>query len=198
LGTGEAPLYPIETEEPEEEVTSSIAPQPSIVDLLRQDLKELEEAEDVFIPIIGYERVGLQVKYRMPESGKQLDEIARRVMREHKDTYSRNLYTAIDTMITLCEGLYVQPQLEVELEQTAPDVPVMLDPELSGEPVKFDERLAEALGFGSEVHTARAVLRRTFGNNDLAVIAHAEKLSRWLSNTKANLDMEFWQLGEAR
>jgi hypothetical protein len=173
----------------------SLGKQPSIVDLLRQDLKELEESEEVFIPVTGYERVGLQVKYRMPESGKELDAIARKNMREFKDQFSRNLYTAIDTMITLCLGLYVQPTQELELEARIIE-PVELDPEEMGEAVKFDVRLAEALGLGSEIQSARVVVRRVFGNNDMAIVSHAEKLSRWLINTKANLDVEFWQLGE--
>lgn len=169
---------------------------PSYVELLRQDYKELSEAEDVLIPVQGYERVGLRVKYRMPESGKELDAISRKVMREFKDTFSRNLYTALDTMIVLCEGLYIQPlasELELETQVTEP---IPLDPELSGEAVRFDQRLAEALGLGSDIPGARQVTRRLFGNNDMAVISHAEKLSRWLANTKADLDVEFWQLGE--
>jgi hypothetical protein len=194
--------FPIDVE-PEDEADTkivSLGKQPSIVDLLRQDLKELEESEEVFIPIIGYERVGLQVKYRLPESGKELDAIARKVAREYKDQFSRALYTAIDTMITLCLGLYVSPseELGAELETEVPREPVELDPDLSGEAVKFDERLAEALGFSQEVHSARAVVRRVFGGNDMAIMTHGERLNRWLANTKANLDVEFWQLGEER
>lgn len=162
--------------------------EPSLVDLIKQDLKELSEAEDVFIPVKGYERTGLRVKYHMPESGKELDNIARKVMREQKDTYSRNLYTAIDTMIYLCDGLYVQP--------ADVDEPVELDPQLTGSPVTFDETLAMIVGLDSENPTARQVVRKLFGNNEMAIIAHAEKLNRWLMDTKADLSVELWQMGE--
>jgi hypothetical protein len=185
------PVEPF-TEEPEAEVIS-LDKQPSIVDLLRQDLKELEEAEEVLIPIQGYDRVGLQVKYRMPESGKELDAIARKNAREFKDSFSRSLYTAVDTMIVLCVGMYVQPQFDTE-ESTVEAKLLEIDD--SGEPIRFDDRLAEVLGFGNEVSSARAVVRRLFGNNDMAIMSHAERLSRWLANTKADLDVEFWQLGE--
>jgi hypothetical protein len=189
--------FPIDVgpEESEENVVQ-LGKQPSIVDLLRQDLKELEESEEVFIPVTGYERVGLRVKYRLPESGKELDAIARKNMREFKDNFSRNLYTMIDTMITLCQGIYVQPdQKELGLETPITE-PIPLDADGTGETVYFDERLAEALGFAEEVHSARAVVRRMFGHNDMMIMNHSERLNRWLMNTKANLDVEFWQLGE--
>jgi hypothetical protein len=189
--------FPIDVPSPDDQEAEvvSLGKQPSIVDLLRQDLKELEESEEVFIPITGYERVGLQVKYRLPESGKELDAIARRVSREFKDRFSQGLYTSIDTMIILCLGLYVQPTEEIPLETPIKE-PVELDPDESGEAVRFDERLAEALGFADEVHSSRAVVRRLFGGNDMAIMNHSERLNRWLMNTKANLDVEFWQLGE--
>lgn len=183
--------------ERDEEPTSIVTPigaSPSYVDLLRQEYQELIDSEDVMIPIAGFEKVGLRVRYRMPESGKELDGIARKVMREHKDNFSRNLYTAMDTMITLCEGLYVLPVAELDLEGQ-PQEPQPLDPSNSGEPARYDEKLAEIMGFG-EVNSAREVVRKLFGKNDMAIINHAEKLSRWLANTKADLDVEFWQLGE--
>jgi hypothetical protein len=171
---------------------------PSYVDLLRQDYKELSEVEDVLIPVQGYERVGLRAKYRLPESGKELDTIARKAMREHKDTFSRNISVAMDTIIVLCVGLYIQPANteELGLESPTPTEPIPLDPENTGEPARYDHRLAEILGLGEDVNSARAVVRALFGNNDLAILAHSEKLSRWIANTKADLDAEFWQLGE--
>lgn len=160
----------------------------SLVDTFKQELQELAETKTVMIPVRGYERTGLQVKYMMPENGKQLDAIARRVNREVKDTYSRNLFTAMDTMSTLCDGLYVQPEGVPE--------PVMLDPNETGMPCHFDVTLAELMGMNGTSGSARQVIKRLFGNNDMAVMSHAERLSRWLQNTKADLDVEFWQVGE--
>jgi hypothetical protein len=161
----------------------------SIVDVLQAEFKELADTTDVYIPVKGYEKTGLQVKYHLPEHGKELDDVARKVQREVKEAYYRNLYTAIDTMIHLTDGLYVQPADVPE--------PVMLDPQEIGMPVSFDHRLAEILGMGDgeQAVTARQVVRKLFGNNELAIIGHAEKLSRWMQNTKADLSLEVWQLG---
>src|SRR6266545_352917 len=175
-------------EEQEVEFDTGLDGAPSVVDLLKQDLQELVSEHDVLIPIEGYESSGLQVKYGMPEGGKELDNIARKVAREYKDAYSRNLYTAIDTMIHLCTGLFVLPRDIV-------NEPVMLDPQETGSPCRFDMYLAEIFGWDSGQMTARQVVRKLFGGNEMAIVRHAEKLSRWMQNTKANLNLEIWQLG---
>ena len=160
----------------------------SVMDLLQADLQEIEETKEVYIPLKGYGRTGLQVCYHLPKNGKELSDIARKVEREMKDTYSRNLTIAMDTMIHLCSGVYVQPPEVSE--------PVMLDPEETGFPCRYDERLARILGIEGEVQSARQVVRRLFGANDMAIISHAEKLNRWLQNTKADVSLEIWQVGE--
>lgn len=161
--------------------------QPSVLDLFNQEFKELADNKEAFIPVAGYGRTGLQVKYHLPESGKELDDIARKVQRETKENYYRNLFIATDTMIHLCSGLYVQPEDTPE--------PVMLDPGDTGYPCMFDSRLGEMVGSPIE-SGARGALRKLFGNNDLAILSHAEKLNRWLQNTKADLTLEVWQMGE--
>jgi hypothetical protein len=157
----------------------------SIVDLLQQDMQEIAATKEVFIPIKGYERSGIQVCYHLPERGKELSDLARKVEREVKDNYSRNMTIAIDTMIHLCSGIYCQPENTPE--------PVILDPEDTGLPVGFDAELAKLMGMGDEVQSARQVVRRLFGNNDMAILAHAERLQRWLANTKADVTLELWQ-----
>lgn len=161
----------------------------SVVDLFKQEQQELANAKDVYIPVAGYERTGLQVHYRMPSDGKELETVGTKVGKQYKDAYSRNLYMAIDLMILLCLGLYVQPEDVPE--------PVMLDPDETGEPCQFDETLAGIMGMKYEDEpTARDVVKHLFGGNQLAVIGHAEKLQRWLQNAKADLNAEIWQLGE--
>ena len=162
--------------------------QPSITDLLRQEAQNLAESKTVDIPIKGFEQTGLRARYHLPESGKELDNIARKVFREFKDTYSRNLYITTDTMAYLCDGLYVMP---VDM---AVDEPVELDPELTGAPITFDVTLAQVLGGVSEPVTARKVIRKLFGNNEMAILAHGEKLNRWLQDTSVDLSTELWQM----
>jgi hypothetical protein len=160
----------------------------SVLDLLKQDHDEIAASSEVFIRVVGYDKSGLQVKYRLPESG-ELATIGKKIERQHKDMFARNLYIAMDTMIALCEGIYVQPEGVEE--------PVGLDFEESGEPCGFDERLAVHLGMDGETSiTARDVVRRVFDNRDFAIISHAEKLNRWLVDAKADVDKEFWEVGE--
>lgn len=166
----------------------SPAPPNSLVEQIRNEVEELSEIHEVFIPVIGYNQSNLQIKYRMPESGRELERIGQKVFRESKDRYTRNLYTAMDTMINLCVGLYVQPE-DV-------DEPVELDPQELGYPVQFDERLAQVIGMNGGGGSARLVLRKLFGNNDVAILSHAERLSRWLANSQADLDREIWEMGE--
>lgn len=160
---------------------------PSIVDLLKADLDDLASNKEAYIPILGYEKTGLAVKYHLPETGKQLDAIARKVNTETKDQYYRNLNTSIDTMIFLCDGLYVKPAGVEDY--------VMLDPQELGEPVRFDARMAEIVGISAD-SPARAVLRKIFDGNEMAILNHTERLGRWLNNTKADLTTELWQMGE--
>src|SRR5262252_4449429 len=170
----ETDIPPVEDTEPGDETPvlglETGGAEPSLMDTFRQEYAELAETKTAMISVKGYERTGLQIKYRLPSSGKELDAIARKIQREVKDPYSRNLYIAMDTMITLCEGLYVQPEGVEE--------PVMLDPENTGIPCQFDGTLAGMMGMNGEVNTARQVVKHLFGNNDMAVLGHAERLSR--------------------
>jgi len=158
----------------------------SYVNLIQQELNDLAEAKDVYIPVAGYEKSGLATKYRMPENGKELNAIAEKVEKANKDRFYRNLWTVTDTMIALCEGLYVKPE---DVEEY-----VMLDPQESGEPVRYDGRLAELIGLPTDTR-AREIVRKLFGHNDQAIFIHGEKLNRWLGNTQADLQAELWQLG---
>lgn len=167
----------------------------SIIDLLKQDAEEIAAIKDVYIPITGWENTNLSIRYRLPESGAELDRIARKVIQEVKkeNRFERGLKTAMDTLITLSEGLYVQP--------VGVDKPVELDPNETGAAVNIidgEEILAPIFGWKpGEADNARKALKKLFGNNDLAIINHAEKLNRWLVDTRADIKTELWQLGEA-
>lgn len=164
-------------------------PQPvSIVDMLRNDLEQINSIQDTLILVPGYENSRLAVKYRLA-SGRELTDIAQKVWREQKDLYSRGLLAAIDTMVVLCVGLYVQPE--------GVESPVELDPQEMGMPVSFsDDRLADILGMApDEPRSARAVVRKLFNNNELAIMAHSTKLQEWLQDTTGEAEQGFW-LGE--
>lgn len=164
----------------------------SLIDAFKEELKEFGANQTVLISVKGYEKIGLKVQYRKPEHGKEIDAIRSKVERQVKGAYERNLLTSIDTMIHLCDGLYVQP--------ADVDEPVMFDPYETGVPAGFDDTLAELLGMNSNGATgpfdARAIIKKLFDDNDLAINSHSERLSRWLQNSKADVDAELWQLGE--
>src|SRR5262245_55289631 len=133
---------------------------PSIVDLLQQDMQELAAAEEVFIPVKGYENSGIQIRYRMPERGKELDMITRKVQREFpNDNFTANLTVAIDTMIHLCIGIYAQPE--------GVDEPQPFDPNGNGVPCTFDVDLAKVMQMEAtpgQPLTSRMIVKRLFGN----------------------------------
>lgn len=162
----------------------------SFLGLIKQDLEELEGSEEVYIKVPGYDGSGLSMKFRLPKGGKELELIAKKVenqTRQQRDPYITNLYIAMDTIIALCTGFYVKP-FGVE------DY-VMLDPTDAGLPVTFDDRLATVVGLPDGT-TAREIMKKLFNKNEMAIINIAEKLSRWIGNTKADLTREIWQLGE--
>jgi hypothetical protein len=165
---------------------------PSIVDLLQQDMQELAAAEVVYIPVKGYENSRIQIRYRMPESGKELDMITRKVQREiPNDNFTQNLTVAIDTMIHLCIGIYAQPD--------GVDEPQPFDPDNRGMACTFDESLAKVMGLEpipGHPLTSRMIVRKLFGNSDMMILGHAERLQRWLMNVKANVNAELWESGE--
>jgi len=167
----------------------------SILDLLKVDYEEILAIKDVYIPITGWERTGLAIKYRLPESGAELDRIARKVFQEvpKKDQFKRGLFIAMDTMIRLQEdnGLFVKPP--------GVDDYVQLDPSEQGRALELADAEELSVIFGwkdNEVTTARQALKKLFGNNDIAIVTHAEKLQHWLVDTKADITTELWGLGE--
>lgn len=164
----------------------------SLVDVIKGELKELQQSKEIYIAVVGYEKSGLHARYVMPENGRILDDIARNVMRQFKDNYSRNLYGAIDTMARLCEGLYVQtPETGDEY--------VELDPDELGYPVKYDIRLGELINSNGSapLDSARKVIRALFGDKEILILNHSAKLNRWLMNTNADVESELWAtLGE--
>lgn len=160
--------------------------QGGVLDLIQEEASKLASNHSVYIRVKGYEKSGMHIRYRLPTSGKELDDIARRVERVDKDEFYKNLHTAMDTIITLCDGIYVQPEGVEDY--------VMLDPQEIGEPVRFDDRLAVLVGM-PEGSAARKILRKLFGNNDVALLNHAERLQRWMADTNSDLNVAIWQLG---
>lgn len=161
----------------------------SILDLLKADYKELAEHKDVTIPIAGWERSGLAIRYRLPDSGIELDAVARKVNQQfpRQEQYKRGYFTAVDTMIRLCEGLYFKHPEDASIW-------VELDPKETGAPLDLGdgEELSPIFGWNGGVSSARDVVKKLFGGNEIAVLNHATQLQRWLTDTKADLGTQLW------
>lgn len=163
--------------------------QATLLEAVKQEYEQLAKATDTYIPVIGYSASGLNIRYRLPHNGKELDAIATKVFRQVKSAYERNINVAIDTLITLCIGLYIEhPDKAGEY--------VEFNPDNQDGPITFiDTRLAEVLGW-ENITNARQAVRRLFANNEMALLSHADKLGRWMTDTSADLTTEVWQLGE--
>ncbi len=182
----EDPVQPLSEEAVQHPANASSA----IIDLLKQDAEDVSNPQDVYIPINGWERTGLAARYRLGK-GKELEQIAIKVDRKFSDRSDKNLYTGIDTMILLCTGLFIKSDEAVTEEN--PDGWVELDPNNTGSALTYsDDGLAAIFGWENEVQTARELVRKLFGKNDLATNDHAARLSRWLVNTKSKVNAALW------
>jgi len=154
----------------------------NLLEQLRQRRKELFENRSAYISITGYEDLGLVCQYKLLDS-KEMDRIAEKVRRQVKNKVDRGMFTAVDTFIEACEGLY--------LEREGAYVP--FDPNRQGFPLKYEPALAEFLGFSAD--SARKVVFGLFGDNDAAIAGHAMRLQRWFMNTSREADEDL--LGES-
>lgn len=178
---GEArPLLEITDPEPEPN---------SLFDQLAQKRQRAVESKDgSFIPVPGYDKEPpvLLAKYRLLE-GKEVDAIGRKVVDEVKGRWNRQVLAAVDTMIESCDGLYI------DLGDGEDPQPLTL----GGAPIPgFNRELAVAMKFEGELHsgTAREVVFALFVNNEVAIMEHSVRLSRWMGNTTRRVDEEL--LGE--
>jgi hypothetical protein len=156
----------------------------SLLEGLRQRRSELSETKEVLIPLPGYDREPpiLMAKYRLLE-GHEIDAIGRKVVRETKDRWDRQIIAAVDTFINACEGMYISMGNGKEPEPLT----------MNGDPVAgYNQDLARALKFDAD--TAREVVMGVFAGNDVAIMQHNVRLSLWMGDTTRRIDEDF--LGE--
>lgn len=149
----------------------------SLLDALATQRDELAASREVYIPIPGYEKSGMQMlaRYRLV-SGEEIAAIGKKVTREYtkRQTYERNLYASIDLMISACTGVFVERDGEkIQLKHNGV--------EIDG----YNQSLAEALKFDGG--TSRLVVLGVFGNNIVAVQQHSMLFGRWMSDTSTDV-----------
>jgi hypothetical protein len=148
---------------------------------LRQQRAELTEQTSKMIAIQGYENPILLAEYRLID-GTELSRISRKVSKQSRDQWQRNIFAAMDTLIAGCTGFFV------DLNQGEGPIPLTLN---GNHITGYTPELATALGF--EASTARLVVSEVFANNELAIAAHSMRYQRWLGNTNAEVDLDFFE-----
>lgn len=153
----------------------------SLLDTLRAAKEEAEAQETVDIKLPGFEKssIRLYARYRMLE-GKEIDERGRKIRREFKKEFDRQLYGSIDLMIAACEGIFYRTDEDDEPQQLT----------IGGSPVTgYTPALAEAFGVAiDDRHPARSIVLGMFNNNDVAIGAHNLRLSLWMADTSTDVD----------
>lgn len=157
-------------------------PPESLFDNLRDKRDELGKNQTLLLNIPGYDNDPpvLIAKYRLM-TGKELEDISNKVMRETKDRSQRQILAAVDTFINCCEGIYFD-LLDGKGPQPLKSV--------GNQPIAgFNVNLAEAMQFPAE--TARQVVFGLFADNDIAIMQHNVRLGLWMSNTSRKMDDDF-------
>jgi hypothetical protein len=155
-------------------------PAKNLLDQLREERRQGMEDMETLIPVPGYEQIPLLIQYRMMD-GHEMDKIGRKVVKQSRDRWTRNLMAAIDVMISAATGVFVEMGGEVQ--------PLTYNREpITG----YTPELAEALNF--QANTAREVVIGVFQNKDMHIANHSMRLQRWFGDSTTAVDEEF--LGE--
>jgi len=174
-------------------VTDIISQQPegperSIVDRVRTQQKHSESADNTLdLDIPGYDGQ-LFARYGLVE-GKKIQMISDKAQREYKNLADRALVAAQDTIIEACQEIFFRDPDEVDSEGKPKEISIAAYMTEQGEegwdyPVRFDDKLAEFFRWGPDDTdgSARNVLYKVFGKNDVAVANHNLILSRWMAD----------------
>jgi hypothetical protein len=132
--------------------------------------KALGENKSIDLIVPGYEGL-LGVRYK-PVPEEEWKVIAQRLERAGNVDQTSGLDVAIDLIVAACDGVIWrdEPALDWQLVNDESDVPL-----------RFDQRLAEWLGF--EADTAREVVRGVFspeGSKPISPSVHGDAVAEWM------------------
>jgi hypothetical protein len=150
-------------------------------DQLRQRREELRKRDHIDLVVPSYSGV-LGVRYE-PIPDEEFDKLVKRITAAGGANAPSNIDAACDLLIKACSCM---------LLRVGDDLEVLEDE--SGVAVKFDVRLAEALGFADDYDgtpTARQVVRGVFSPDGTAPLApgqHANALLEWMQGNEGKID----------
>ncbi len=178
--TGATPVAPTPSPAPIEAVTEVVAPSPEslILSQLRERRAKIGQGSDPLdLDIPGYGG-DLVIRYKWTPFS-ELTATAPQLQRITQPT-AQALAACADTLVAACEEVLIRVEGEVR--------PLSTD----GTPIRFDDRLADALGF-DRTKTARQCAMQVF-KNDYALIEQSEAVMEWLRGTSQEVNDTF--LGE--
>lgn len=153
----------------------------SIKDQLVEDRKKSLAATVCYIDVPGYSG-RLVASYRMMD-GKELEVIGKRVERQASDQAEKLVWGSADILIAACAGFYLRGDDDKLYPLLADD-----------NPVKYDENLASFLEY--QAGTAREIVVGLFTNNDMALVQHQVRYTRWMADPSKDPNAEGDLLGE--
>lgn len=157
----------------------------TLLDSLRKRRLDTLDETTKRLEIPGYAG-DLFAEYRLLEP-KELERLGKKVAREFKKSRADLvLYGAMDSLATACVAIHVR-------DEEGALIPLH---EVRGDdnPIVFDVRLADALGF-EPGPTTRSIIFDTFCQRDMAIIQQNIALSNWMSGVDNPLGDD--ALGEA-
>lgn len=167
------------TQEPEEIEETPTSDSTLLADL-RKKRSEISEARHLDLAIPGYDDE-LYARY-IPVDWDEVKKVADKL--EKSKNPRKELYAQADVLARTCEQVLVRVKDKLLPLQSA-------FPELGEEPIKFDDRLAKALGFEINSHSpARSAVLQTF-NNDMALSAQHTAVMEWLQSSSRDSDQDF-------
>ena len=170
--------------EGEEEIVTPSSGKPSNqLERLKEHRRRLnEEREPLDLAIPGYSDE-LVARYRVLDYD-EMDKLRRRGgrMAQAQDREAE-LKVTMNTIAAACVGIFVRQEdgTLAPLNEQAP--------EFGEEPVRYDGRLASALGVDSE-GKVRTLIRRMFPT-ELSIIGHLERIDAWMSGVSEDDDGDF-------
>lgn len=165
----------------DEQAQIKLDPENSLMGALRGKHQKLAASQEMTMSVPGYEDL-LAVRYRVLDVQVEINDINRKTAREFSDPIVASLYSTMDAMSRACIELYgIRGDKQEPLAQSfGPDEP----------PVRYDERLAEFMGFVN-VHSAREIILELFAGNEPMIVDHGILLNRWMTNTLRRVNDDF-------
>lgn len=179
----------VEQERQEEAAGNGGAPSsPSVLDAIKSRRAQLAEEKTIELLVPGYEG-NVAVRYRAEPIEELREEFRKAERRRETDPLA-----GVDILIRLCETILVRDQETdklMPLAELATRDGRLDEPHPEDNPVQFDERLAQLLGFAETASSARQIVKQLFSPEEAQVLApasHIQSLQQWLQGQAEQID----------